>query len=81
MSPTNIRKISHPDFEISLYLSNFIKKANQQTVTYKKIENIWNKGRNIPGISPKDFRKITHPELDVSLYLSTFSKGVSQLTD
>ena len=82
MSP-KIRKISHPEQEIFLYLSNFSKKVSQLTYwqTYKKFVTIWNKCTNIPGMPPKNFRKISHPELEISLYLSNFSKKVSQLTD
>ena len=78
-----IRKIYHPELEISLYLSNFSKEVSQLTdwQTYKKFRIIWNKCTNIPGMPPKNFRKISHPELEISLYLSNFSKKVSQLTD
>ena len=44
MSQKKIWKVSHPDSEIFLYLSNFSKEVSQLTdwQTYKKFENIWN---------------------------------------
>ena len=83
MSPKNFRKISHPELEISLHLSNFSKEVSQLTdwQTHKKFGIIWNKCINIPGMSPKIFRKIPHPELEISQYLCNFSKKVSQITD
>ena len=44
MSPKNFRKISHPELEISLDLSNFSKEVSQLTdwQTYKKCKTIWN---------------------------------------
>ena len=83
MSPTNFRKISYQEQEISLYLYNFSKEVSQLTdwQTNKKFRIIWNKCTNIPGMPPKNFRKISHTELEISLYLSNFSKKVSQLTD
>ena len=83
MPPKKFRKVSDPELEISLYLSNFSKKVSQLTYwqTYKKFVTIWNKCTNIPGMPPKKFRKIYHPELEISLYLSNLSKEVSQLTD
>ena len=75
MSPKNFRKISSPELEISLYLSNFIKEVSQLAdgQTYKKSENIWNYCRNVQGMSPKNFTMITHPELEISQYLYNFS--------
>ena len=83
MPPTNFRKISHTEVEISLYLSNFSKKVSQLTdwQIYRKFRIIWNYCINIQGISPTNFRKISHTELDISLNLSNVSKKVSQLTD
>ena len=83
MSPKNFRKIFHPELEISLHLSNFIKKVSQLTdwETHNFFRIIWNKCINIPGMSPKIFRKISHPEQEISLHLSNFSKEVSQITD
>ena len=64
MSPKHFRKISHPEVEISLYLSIFSKKVSQLTdwQTYKKFRIIRYWSRNILGMSPKDFRKISHLE-------------------
>ena len=83
MSPKNFRKISHPELEISLHLSNFSKEVSQLTdwQTHKKFGIIWHKCINIPGMYPKNFRKIPHPELEISQYLCNFSKKVSQITD
>ena len=83
MSPKNFRKISHPELEISLDLSNFSKEVSQPTdwQTYKKFRIIWKLWNNIPGMSPKIFRKISHSGPEICLYLSNFSKEVSQLTD
>ena len=83
MPPKNFRKISDPELEIFLYLSDFINNVCQLPgwQTYKKLRIIWNKCTNIPGMPPKIFRKISDPELEISLYLSNFSKEVSQLTD
>ena len=83
MSPKSFRKLSQPELEISLYLSNISKEVSQLTdwQTYKKFTIIWKQCTNIQGMSPKSFRKIYHPELDISLYLCNFSKEVSQLTD
>ena len=83
MPPKNFRKISDPELEISLYLSNFSKKVSQLTDwhTYKKFVSIWIYYTNISEMSPKNFRKISHPEQEISLYLYNFSKEVSQLTD
>ena len=83
MSPKIFRKVTHPELEISLYLSNFSKEVRQLTdwQTYKEFRIIWNLCRKIPGMSPKDFRKISHPELEISLYLFNFNNRVSQLTD
>ena len=80
---TNFRKLSHPELEISLYLTSFIKEGGQLTdwQTYKKFKYIWNNCINISGMSPTNFRNISHTELEISLYLSNFSKKVSQLTD
>ena len=82
MSPKNFRKISHPELEISLHLSNFSKEVSQLTdwQTHKKFGIIWNKCINIPGMSPKFFRKIPHPKLEISRYLCYFSKKMSQIT-
>ena len=79
----NVRRISYPKHNISLYLPNFSKEVSQLTdwQTYKKFWIIWNKCTNIQGIPAKNFRKISHTELEISLYLSNFSKIVSQLTD
>ena len=43
ISPRKMRNISHPELEISLYLSNFSKKVSQLTdwQTYKKFKIIW----------------------------------------
>ena len=83
MSPKSFKNISHPELEISLYLSNLSKELSQLTdwQTYKKFKIIWNWCTNIPGMSPKSFRKLSHSELEISLYLSNISKEVSQLTD
>ena len=83
MSPKDFRKISHPELEISLHLSNFSKEVSQLTVwhTYKQFLIIGKWCKNIQGMSLKNFRKISHTELEISLYLSNFSKKVSQLTD
>ena len=83
MSQKNFRKISHPEQEISLHLSNFSKEVSQLTdwETYKFVGIIWNKCINIPGMSPKIFRKIPYQELEISQYLCNFSKKVSQITD
>ena len=64
MSQKDLRNISHPEQEISLYLSNFSKEVSQlmDRQTYKKFEIIWNYCTNIPGMSQKDFTKISHPE-------------------
>ena len=83
MPPKSFRNISHPEPEISLYLSNCSKEVSQLT-DWQKDKNfriIWNWPANIPEMSKKNFRKISHPELEISLYLSNFSKEVSQLTD
>ena len=55
MSPTNFRKISHPELDLSLYLSSFSKEVSQLTdwQTYKKYRIIWKWCNNIPGMSPK----------------------------
>ena len=83
MSPKNFNKMSPPELEISLYLSNFSKEVSQLTdwQTYKKFRIIWNYCRFIPGLSPENFRKKSYAELDISLYLSNFTKEVSQITD
>ena len=83
MSPKKFRKISHPEQEISLYLSNYSKKVSQLTYwqTYKKCVTIWKKCTNIPGMPPKNFRNISLPEVKILLYLCSFSKEVSKLTD
>ena len=74
--------MTHPELEISLYLSNFSKEVHQLTdwQTYKKFRIIWKWCNNIPGMSPKFFRKISHSGPEICLYLSNFSKEVSQLT-
>ena len=83
MSPKNFRKVSHPELEISLYLSNFSKRVSKliDWKTYKKFKIIWINWKNIRGKPPKIFRKISYPELEIYLYQPDFSKGVSQLTD
>ena len=83
MSPKSFRNISHPEPEMSLYLSNCSKEVSHLTdwQTYKNFRIIWNWPANIPEMSPKNLRKISHPELEISLYLYNFSKEVSQLTD
>ena len=64
MSAKDFRKTSHPELELSLYLSNFSKKISQliDWDTYKKFMIIRNWCTNILGMSPEDFRKISHPE-------------------
>ena len=83
MIKKKFRKISHPEMEMSPYLSNFSKevskKADQQT--HKKFRIICIHCKNITGKPPKKFRKISHPELEISPYEPNFSKQVSQLTD
>ena len=83
MSQKNFRKISHPEQEISLHLSNFSKEVSPLTdwQTYKKFRIFRKWCSNIIGMSPKNFRKISHPQLEIYLYLSKLSKEVSQLTD
>ena len=83
MSPEAFRKISLPELEVSLNLSNFRKKVSQLTdwKTYKKFIIIWNLCTHILGMSPKPLRKMSHPELKISLHLSNFSKEAGQLTD
>ena len=55
MPPKKFRKISHPELELSLYLSNFSKKVSQLAdwQTYKKFRIIWYLCANIPKMSPK----------------------------
>ena len=83
ISPKKIRKISHPDLEISLYLSNFSKEVSQLTdwQTYKKFKIKCINYKNIPGKPPKMFRKIYHPVLEIYLYWPNFSMRVGKLTD
>ena len=59
-SPWNFRKISHPELEISLNLSDFSKEVCQlpDWQTYKKFRIIWNQCTNISGMSSKDSKKI-----------------------
>ena len=61
MSPKEIRKISHPELDISLYFSNFSKEVSQLTdsQTYKKFKIICKYCTNITGMSPKKFRDIS----------------------
>ena len=83
MSPKCFSKLSHPELEISLYLSNISKEVSQlkDWQTYKKFTIIGKQRTNIQGMSPKSFKKIFHLELEISLYLSNFSKEVSQKTN
>ena len=83
ISQKTSRKISYPELEISLCLSNFSKEISQLTdwQTYKKFRIIWNKCTNIPGMSSKNFRKISYPDLEIFQYLCNCSKKVSQITD
>ena len=76
MPPKNFRKISHPEVEISLYLSIFSKKVRQLTdwQTYKKFRIIWNLSRNILVMSPKNFRKISHLEPNILNSLVNWSQ-------
>ena len=59
MSSKNFRKISHPELDISLYLSNFSKEVSQLTgwQTYKKIRKIWNWCTKVPKNVTKKFQK------------------------
>ena len=66
-----VRKMSHPELEISLYLFNFSKevgKLAQEILIY--LELVY----NITGMSPKNFskifRKTSQSEQEISLYLS-----------
>ena len=67
MSPKDFREISHPEPDISLYLSILSKEVSQliDWQTYKKFRIIWNKCWNIPEMSSKDFKKISLPEPDL----------------
>ena len=83
MSPKYFCKISHPELDISLYLSHFSKEVSQlgDCQTNKKVLVIWKQCANIQDMSHKKFRKISHSEQEISLHLSNFSKEVSQQTD
>ena len=66
MSEKKFRKISHPEQDIFLHLSNFSNEVSQ--LTDLQTYNLYLFGKNIPGMSLKNFRKISHPEQDISLY-------------
>ena len=63
MSPKKFRKISHPEQEKFLHLSNFSEKVSQlkELQTYKKFRIILKQPRNIPRISqkiPNNFKRV-----------------------
>ena len=78
MPPKNFRKISHPELEISLYLSSFSKKVSQLTDWHiQKIHNNLKIVQKYPGNISKNFRNKFYPQLQISLCWHNFSKEVS----
>ena len=82
MCTKNFRKRTLPEQAIYLYWPNFNEEVSHLTVWQKNIFFwiIWNKCKNIPGMSPKNFKNISSRTGDFEI-LANFNKEVSQLTD
>ena len=67
MSPENLRKLAHPELEISTVNIISVRKwGNEQTDRQKKSAITFNKCRNIPGMSPENLKTIAHLEQEIS---------------
>ena len=71
MSPKNLRKLAHPELEIStVKIISVRKRGNEKTDRHTRHMKLFEINvKNIPGISPENLRKIANPELELSLII------------
>ena len=81
MSPNRFKKISHPDLEISLYLSNFGKEVSQLTdwQTYKKFPDLF--GTSVQTSQESLQKNSERFIIQNQRYLYISSKPTNRLTD